>query len=393
MNNYISKLEDLIPHKGENKYRAIRILLIKYLFIFFTFSNVNSAFSKYIYLLAFIIALLEFIKFLFLLNKLIYYPALILNIILSSSCLIFTKNDIYIIVFMLLGEIISSDIPKKYLFILFHMILFFTAEIIFYNKNNSSEALTTTIIIYISVLTFLILLKSQRKDRKKIYALNKELQEQNLKLQEYSLKIEELTLEKERTRVAQELHDSLGHYLMAISMHLDFLERTLVSHPQKAQETISKAKEIVNDSIKDLRKTVYELKENKIDRSLTDALNSLLENLRIGNSIDFNLICSNIIETLSPNLKDIIYKTVKESLTNAIKHGNPSSININILLIGNEVHLTISNKGKKGTEIIMSNGLKGIKNRIESYNGTVNFTYTNVGFKVSALINLTEKTI
>lgn len=173
MNNYISKLEDLIPHKGENKYRAIRILLIKYLFIFFAFSSVNSAFSKYIYLLAFIIALLEFIKFLFLSNKLIYYPSLILNIILSSSYLIFTKNNIYIIVFMLLGEIIYSDIPKKYLFILFHMILFFTAEIILIIKNNSSEALTTTIIIYISVLTFLILLKSQRKDRKKYMLLIK----------------------------------------------------------------------------------------------------------------------------------------------------------------------------------------------------------------------------
>ncbi|MFR5264922.1 sensor histidine kinase [Clostridium sp.] len=393
MNNYILKFENLMPHKGEDKYKVIRLLLIKYLFIFFSLADILPTHSIFAYVLFGTVAVLELIKFLFFTTDLVYYPALTLNIILTSCTLIYSPENSYPIIFILLSEIINNDISKRYFFVLFHCILFFIFEVIFIIKNNSSEYLITITIIYFFILILLILSKNQRKNRKKIYTLNKELQEQNLKLQEYSLKIEELTLEKERTRVAQELHDSLGHYLMAISMHLDFLERTLTSHPQKAQETISKTKEIVNDSIKNLRKTVYELKENKIDRSLTDALNSLLENLSIGNSIDFHVTYSNIIETLSPNLKDIIYKTVKESLTNAIKHGNPSSININILLIGNKLHLTIGNTGKKGSQIIMSNGLNGIKNRIESYKGTVNFSYTNVGFKVSALIDLTEKTI
>lgn len=34
MNNYILKFENLMPHKGEDKYKVIRLLLIKYLFSF-----------------------------------------------------------------------------------------------------------------------------------------------------------------------------------------------------------------------------------------------------------------------------------------------------------------------------------------------------------------------
>ena len=41
-----------------------------------------------------------------------------------------------------------------------------------------------------------------------------------MKLQKYALEVEEMTISRERTKVAQELHDSLGHSLMALNMHL-----------------------------------------------------------------------------------------------------------------------------------------------------------------------------
>lgn len=48
--------------------------------------------------------------------------------------------------------------------------------------------------------------------------LNKELQNKNLIL-------EELTINKERTRIAQELQDTIGHSLMALSMKLEYAEK------------------------------------------------------------------------------------------------------------------------------------------------------------------------
>lgn len=313
---------------------------------------------------------------------------------LTSSTLLYIQGSIYPIIFLTLGEIVyNKKLSKRYNLIIFHMIIFFVFEILSFVKfGYTTDSLLTALSTYFFTLIFMILFKAQKQDRKKIYVLNKELKQQNLRLQEYSLKIEELTLEKERTRVAQELHDSLGHYLMAISMHLDFLEKTIDSSPQKASITIEKTKSIVENSISELRKTVYELKENKIDTSFSDAINSLIYNFSIGSSLVFNINISPLVENINPNLKDVMYKTIKESLTNGIKHGNATYFIINVLVINNIINLTITNKGNVGKTIIMSNGLIGIKNRIEGFNGIVNFSYTHSGFKTASLIPLLNKT-
>lgn len=98
--------------------------------------------------------------------------------------------------------------------------------------------------------------KNLKIEKEEISALNKKLKMANVKLQEYALTIEEVTILKERTRVSQELHDSLGHSLMALSMYLEYAKKTYASNPEKLDGVLSKAEEIAKSSITDLRKTV-----------------------------------------------------------------------------------------------------------------------------------------
>lgn len=395
INKHFDFLENIFPSNEENKHRFFRLLLIKYILLYISILNIQH-YPNYIitYFLIFIIAIIELLRALYFNKYPVYHSLLIVNVLLTSSTLLYIQGSIYPIIFLTLGEIVyNKKLSKRYNLIIFHMIIFFVFEILSFVKfGYTTDSLLTALSTYFFTLIFMILFKAQKQDRKKIYVLNKELKQQNLRLQEYSLKIEELTLEKERTRVAQELHDSLGHYLMAISMHLDFLEKTIDSSPQKASITIEKTKSIVENSISELRKTVYELKENKIDTSFSDAINSLIYNFSIGSSLVFNINISPLVENINPNLKDVMYKTIKESLTNGIKHGNATYFIINVLVINNIINLTITNKGNVGKTIIMSNGLIGIKNRIEGFNGIVNFSYTHSGFKTASLIPLLNKT-
>lgn len=395
INKHFDFSENIFPSNEENKHRFFRLLLIKYILLYISILNVQH-YPNYIitYFLIFTIAIIELLRALYFNKYPVYHSLLIVNILLTSSTLLYIQGSIYPIIFLTLGEIVyNKNLSKRYRFIIFHMIIFFVFETLSFVKfGYTTDSLLTALSTYFFTLIFMILFKSQKQDRKKIHVLNKELKQQNLRLQEYSLKIEELTLEKERTRVAQELHDSLGHYLMAISMHLDFLEKTIDSSPQKASITIEKTKAIVENSISELRKTVYELKENKIDTSFSDAIDSLIYNFSIGSSLGFNINISPLVENVNPNLKDVMYKTIKESLTNGIKHGNATYFIINVLVINNIINLTITNKGNVGKTIIMSNGLIGIKNRIEGFNGIVNFSYTHSGFKTASLIPLLNKT-
>ncbi len=49
-------------------------------------------------------------------------------------------------------------------------------------------------------------------------------------------------MRKKEKELAQELHDSLGHSLMALTMHLGFAEKIFNVDPEKAKEVILKAK-------------------------------------------------------------------------------------------------------------------------------------------------------
>ncbi|MGL5616071.1 MAG: sensor histidine kinase [Sarcina sp.] len=375
-----------------NKNHEKHFLPIRIIFLILALGNLKSTNSNTFNLLLIstisLLILLEFLNLKFYKKQKLYFFTMLLIIFISSIALISFQGVLYSYFIFLLLELIPNKFDKtKFILLGFQIIALIISEIIsiIFHPNLFFVSFTP-IVTYIGIIFIVTLIRIRKKDKKTIYTLNKELKEQNLKLQEYSLKIEELTLEKERTRVAQELHDNLGHYLMAISMHLDFLEKTIETSPENSLRTIDKTKIIVKNSITELRKTVYELKENKIDSSLNDAINSLIHNFSIGTSVKFNLFCSNLIENFNPNLKNTIYKTIKESLTNGVKHGEAKSFNISIIVLNNYINLTIKNHGKSGNNIIMSNGLKGIKERIESENGLVNFSYHKQGFLLASLI-------
>ena len=240
----------------------------------------------------------------------------------------------------------------------------------------------STMPLFITILIITII-KIIKKGKKTEAQLNLELQTQNKKLQEYASQIEELTLLDERNRVAQELHDSLGHYLMAISMHLDILEKVKNS-PEKSKQIFDKTKLLVKDSIKELRLTVYELKDMRKSNIFSDSIKELTSNLSTLGEISFKTDIDTQIETFSPFIKDIIYKTIKESITNGLKHGKAKNFEIT-LKISSDIIFSIKNDGISSSEIIKSNGLKGIEDRLSLIRGTAKFKSSN-GFTVLCTI-------
>lgn len=76
------------------------------------------------------------------------------------------------------------------------------------------------IFAYLATTGMLYYQKNLEVEKEEIKQLNEKLKLANIKLQKYALEVEEMTISRERTKVAQELHDSLGHSLMALNMHL-----------------------------------------------------------------------------------------------------------------------------------------------------------------------------
>jgi signal transduction histidine kinase len=263
----------------------------------------------------------------------------------------------------------SKKILKSLLAINFISYIF--SNVILYS-NTLLNNLENILLSYGMTLIVCLLIKNIIIEKTKKEKLNGELNETNITLQKYSKKIEELTVTKERTRIAEELHDSMGHCLVALSMNLEYAENIATLNPEKAKETIQNCYSLSKNCLKNLREAVSVLKENSTI-SLRQDINKIFLNFKTADIYEFNLDFDEKVEEVSGDIKTCIYKTLREAITNGIKHGNATSFNIHIYKSSKDIVFKIENNGSKCKEIVPSNGVTGMKERVHLLNGEINF--------------------
>lgn len=189
------------------------------------------------------------------------------------------------------------------------------------------------------------------------------------RVEKLNKEIEELTIEKERNRVAQEIHDNLGHNLVALNMNLDVVGNML-EEDNEIENIILRCQRLTKNSMENLRRAVYALKDKELSQGLIVSIENLIHNIDDGSNIR---IVSNIdenIENYSPEYKNIIYTTIKESITNSIKHGKCSEIEID-LKVEDEVFMSIKDDGVGCEKILKGNGLIGIEEKMDNFGGKI----------------------
>ncbi|WP_432662953.1 sensor histidine kinase [Wukongibacter baidiensis] len=259
-----------------------------------------------------------------------------------------------------------------------------------YVRENGLDLLVGTL-FYMMIVSVFLYLRVEFNERIKAQNLNDELNEAYKKLREYSSRIEELTIAEERGRVASEIHDSLGHSLTALIMHLDFLENIVDKDTKQTKDVILKCQSLARDSMKGLRRAVYTLKEERDSRGLKASIDELTANLSVDDDTGIKVNMEENIERISPAIKNIIYRTVQEGLTNSIKHVKASEIFIDIYNVHNGIEVKIRDNGKGCAEIKKGNGLSNMESRIFAVGGKVSFkSDINKGFSIDVFIPLKE---
>jgi signal transduction histidine kinase len=103
-------------------------------------------------------------------------------------------------------------------------------------------------------------------------------QKKDQKIEELSEQVESLAATLERTRIAREIHDSLGHTLTDLDTQLA-VAQTLRSHnPEQAFQAVDTAKQLARQCIEDVSQALSQMRESNFD--LNQALVALLEQLR-----------------------------------------------------------------------------------------------------------------
>lgn len=327
-----------------------------------------------------IIVINDYIRmFLFYRNEKQYYLSVFVSMIISSLLTYKVQGYSHIFMFIILYELIlytEGRVSKLFigLEILIVMVLIILRGVAVGELMTIEfwkKGLFDIIMSYIGLLFYFLTLftyRTLKKEKREVDRLNKELELSYNRLKEQSEEIEKLTITKERNRVAGEIHDNLGHSLIALNMNLDVIHKIMDKDIAKTKKLINKSQLLVKESIESLRKAVYALKEER-NSTLLNSIRKLTDNIESTGKIRIILNINEKVEELLPEYKDIIYISIKEALTNSIKHGRADKININIKLDGDELGVEIIDNGLGCTNLIKGNGLMNIENRLRDFGG------------------------
>ncbi len=193
-----------------------------------------------------------------------------------------------------------------------------------------------------------------------------------------------LTIEKERHRLSDDLHDSMGNSLNIVSANLEYVldhyENTGIN-----RQYIQKSYERTISAFLDMRRIVDALNPIEIEKNgLVWALESLFGKLDgKGITIDFYCREPERVRLLNGRQSETLYFICQEALNNAITHGHAKVIDV-ILNVDDEVTKFYVTDDGIGCETFVENkGLKSIRSRTESVGGSLEYgSPTDGGFNM-----------
>ncbi|MDW7672941.1 MAG: sensor histidine kinase [Bacillota bacterium] len=227
-------------------------------------------------------------------------------------------------------------------------------------------------------LAFLISLNNyshlQREEKSTNKLLYQELLTAHQKLKIYTLRAEEAAILEERTRIAREMHDTIGHQQTSIIMQLEVLkvqaEELAHEHQQfyKLQPKLELILETARQSLGETRKAVNALKGTEFD-----GINGIKELINRFTKTNNVIVAFNSLDIpLAPEESYTLYRLVQESLTNSLRHGRATEISIDILLASQALHFRIWDNGKGADGSILEGfGLKNMRERLENLGGAL----------------------
>jgi signal transduction histidine kinase len=135
----------------------------------------------------------------------------------------------------------------------------------------------------------------------------------------------------ERTRIAQELHDTLLQGFTGVTAQLYAVRRLLASRPADAAETLSSALAMADAALRDARYAVWEMRSPELnERDLPDALAAAAQDALAATSTSLQLMVRGDRRPLPRAVEVTAFRIGREAVTNAAKHANAREVALDL---------------------------------------------------------------
>jgi len=229
--------------------------------------------------------------------------------------------------------------------------------------------------VVVVVLTVAILAGVIRRDRKRRY---EDALERAASLEARRETERRLAAVEERTRIAREMHDVLGHSLNVIAIQAEGVRYLARADPERADQALADIGHLSRNAVDDVRDLIDVLTTGdtvpspRPTPSLRD-IPALIGDLR-HTTEPIRLLVDGDLALVPGPVSLAAYRIVQESLTNVLKHADGAAATIHITVRPEQVDLMVLNTQAtiSGTPTDTGNqrGIVGMQERAHAHGGT-----------------------
>jgi two-component system sensor histidine kinase DesK len=175
-----------------------------------------------------------------------------------------------------------------------------------------------------------------------------------------------LKVEEERERLSRDLHDLLGHTLSLITLKSELARHLITENPERCAQELSEMEHVARQTLREVREAVAGYRQPRLENEL-EAARQLLE------AAGIHYLIEPTKESLPPALDAMLAWTVREGITNVIRHSCARQCRIRLTQRDGMVEAEILNDG--GAHIPVEStmrrgcGLAGLQERVSALGG------------------------
>jgi signal transduction histidine kinase len=169
-------------------------------------------------------------------------------------------------------------------------------------------------------------------------------------------------LVSERERIGRELHDGIIQSIYAAGLMLEGAQHSLTDDPNVACSQLTHAIESLNQTIRDIRRYIFDLRGEMPEDDLETGLSKMLKEFRVNTLLETGFVVEGEDNRrLGAENRQHIFQIAREALTNVARHAQARRVEVCLRYGVNALQLRISDDGI-GLSALPSNGGHGLRN-------------------------------
>jgi signal transduction histidine kinase len=182
---------------------------------------------------------------------------------------------------------------------------------------------------------------------------------------------------RERTRIAQDLHDTLLQNIAGLCLQIGGLSKVVVASPESAKERLKDLRQQGEECLREARQAVWNIRSLESENvDLATELRESVRRLTAGTSVRFHFWVEGEARPIVTHLREHLLRIGREAIINAVRHAHAGHIEVQMVFEAKSIRLRIADDGcgfdmEKAAELSGHFGLTTMRERAREINAAI----------------------